>query len=130
MRRSFVRLTVQSVLLFWGALFLAAGWYAATRPWTHEDAQRTGALLAYEDLERTPSSKRASRLEVLRQHYSYPSLTRPSLGHRDTLQDQLPTFIEAQCTHPLQPPPQRTQGRACTATPNVVKRITTEPTWV
>ncbi|MEL6179741.1 MAG: histidine kinase dimerization/phospho-acceptor domain-containing protein, partial [Myxococcota bacterium] len=72
MRRSFVRLTVQSVLLFWGALFLAAGWYAATRPWTHEDAQRTGALLAYEDLERTPSSKRASRLEVLRQHYSYP----------------------------------------------------------
>ncbi len=84
MRRSFVRLTVTSVIAAWLAGFAALTVYARSQTWTADDARREGVLLVYDLLDREPVSSRAERLRALRPHLAlaYRLVSREELERR------------------------------------------------
>lgn len=70
MKRSFVRLVVSSVLVFWALGFVALFIWARSLPWTEEHARRNGVFLVHEMLAEVPASEREERLRQLRPHFT------------------------------------------------------------
>lgn len=70
MRRSFVRLTISSVLAGWGICLVIIVVYGVSATWTEERARSEGVFLVKELLDPLPSSDRPLRLEELRRHFS------------------------------------------------------------
>jgi signal transduction histidine kinase len=70
MRRSFVRLTVGSVLACWAFGFVVVFLYTGSLSWTEEKARSDGVFLVYEMLDQAPAPSRAERLGELQQHFS------------------------------------------------------------
>ncbi|MEO1336900.1 MAG: hypothetical protein AAFV29_14735, partial [Myxococcota bacterium] len=66
MKRSFVKLTVNSVFAFWLAGAVVLFLYVKQLGWTEERARRHGVLLAYQILNDLPPSSRAERLPSIR----------------------------------------------------------------
>ena len=69
MRRSFVRLVVGTVLLFWLCMFVLAVFVSHRMSWLDQRARTDGVFLAHELLDDTPPGQRAARLAELRQHF-------------------------------------------------------------
>ena len=96
MRRSFVRLTINSVLVCWAASFVVLVLHSSQYSWIDSRARGDGIFLAYQLLEETPVARRPARLKELEPHYSV-RLSLASLdeverhvGRRPSPGDQLP----------------------------------------
>lgn len=72
MQRSFVRLVVRSVLIFWLIGSVAGLMYGLTRTWTQDHARSSGVFFIYKTLEAEPVGLRAARLLELQQHFAVP----------------------------------------------------------
>lgn len=72
MRRSFLRLVVTSVVVFWAIGFLLLFTYIRTLSWDEARAQRDGVFLVHEMLAEVPHARRGERLDALRTHFSIP----------------------------------------------------------
>lgn len=68
MRRSFVRLVVESVLSCWALGFVVLFAYLETRSWTDTRARGDSVFLFHELLEATPPPARAERVRALQSH--------------------------------------------------------------
>lgn len=68
MRRSFVRLAVNSVLACWIVGFVVLYAYVIPHEWTEERARKDGVFLVYALLDEVPPAARAERLQALRPH--------------------------------------------------------------
>lgn len=72
MTRSFLRLTVTSVLLCWALGFVALVIYSRTLSWTEEAARRDGVFVAHRLLEEVAPEERPARLSTLAAHLEVP----------------------------------------------------------
>ena len=84
MKRSFVRLTISSVLLCWAAGMAIIYVYATNVTWTEAKARETGVMLVYGMLDPLPAAKRAQRLAELQPNFqvNFALLSLAEIEHR------------------------------------------------
>jgi signal transduction histidine kinase len=71
-RRSLLRVGVQSVLLCWVGAALVAWGYARSASWVDHRAQTTGVFYVFGQVDAAPPAERAARLAALQPHFWVP----------------------------------------------------------